>query len=266
LVIFVAAVMLAVQELLTQEDGDPVAIEGSGRPGPFVLVCEHASRTLPRRLGDLGLGKEALSSHIAWDPGALPVARHMAMSLNSVLIFQRFSRLVYDCNRPPDAFDAMPVKSEIYSIPGNENLSDADRALRTKALYAPFRAGLAGLLAERRRGGQPSVLITIHSFTPVYHGHRRTVEIGILHDDDARLADRMLHFAADNGLYKVMRNAPYGPKDGVTHTLKEHGLANGLLNVMIEVRNDLIQEETSQRVMADFLTGLLLESMTSLSP
>lgn len=114
--------------------------------------------------------------------------------------------------------------------------------------------------------GQQSILVTMHSFTPVYKGKHRDVEIGLLHDDDARLADRLLQVAMNSGLYVVQRNEPYGPKDGVTHTLKEHGLANGLLNVMIEVRNDLIREESGQGVMADFLTGLLLQGMLSLSP
>lgn len=258
--------MLAVQELLTREEGSPVAVEGFGSPGPYVFVCEHASNRLPTRLGHLGLDDDALSSHIAWDPGALAVARNMAKNLNSVLVHQRFSRLVYDCNRPPEAHDAMPVQSEIYTIPGNENLTQADRDLRTQSLYVPFRKQLADVLSERRRNGQKSILVTIHSFTPVYKGKHRSVEIGILHDSDQRLADCMLQVAMNNGLYVVQRNEPYGPKDGVTHTLKEHGLANGLLNVMIEVRNDLIQEETSQGVMADFLTGLLLKGMSALSP
>ena len=257
--------MLALEELLTHEDGSPVAVEGLGSQGPFVFVCEHASNLMPSRLGDLGLDQKSLESHIAWDPGALAVARTMARSLNSMLVFQRFSRLVYDCNRPPEAPDAMPSVSEIYTIPGNGNLSVAERDLRTKAIYRPFQMQLADVIADRRHRGHQSILVTIHSFTPVYKGNHRSVEIGILHDEDARLADRMLNAARDNGLYDIRRNEPYGPKDGVTHTLKEHGLANGLLNVMIEVRNDLIREESGQGVMADFLTGLLLEGMTSLS-
>lgn len=96
-----------------------MAVEGLGSQGPYVFVCEHASNRLPSRLGDLGLDSDALNSHIAWDPGALAVARIMAKNLNSVLIHQRFSRLVYDCNRPPEALDAMPSVSEIYTIPGN---------------------------------------------------------------------------------------------------------------------------------------------------
>jgi predicted N-formylglutamate amidohydrolase len=101
----------------------------------------------------------------------------------------------------------------------------------------------------------------MHSFTPVYHGRERAVELGILHDDDSRLADRMLEVAAEAPLYRTERNQPYGPEDGVTHTLILHGLSNGLRNVMIEVRNDLIADDTGQGVMADYLKGLLQQSL-----
>jgi predicted N-formylglutamate amidohydrolase len=247
--------------ILTEREGDPVAVENEQSRSRFMLVCEHASRQMPERLGTLGLSAEALESHIAWDPGALAVARIMARSLDATLIHQRFSRLAYDCNRPPESPSAMPVTSEIYPVPGNAALSEAARMARAEALYFPFRDRIAGLVRQRIAEGRAPILVTVHSFTPVYFGKPRPVEVGILHDGDSRLADLMLSSAERAGLYDARRNEPYGPEDGVTHTLKEHGLANGLLNVMIEVRNDLVRDETSQGVMADYLAGLLLESM-----
>ncbi|ACE91989.1 putative N-formylglutamate amidohydrolase protein [Rhizobium etli CIAT 652] len=227
----------------------------------MLLVCEHASKTLPARFGDLGLPAEALSSHIAWDPGALAVARGVSHALDATLVYQRFSRLVYDCNRPPSSPGAMPETSEIYAIPGNKDLTDEERLARTDALYVPFHDAIRGLIRDRRARGQDTVIVTMHSFTPVYHGRERAVELGILHDEDSRLADRMLDAAADAPLYRTERNQPYGPEDGVTHTLILHGLSNGLRNVMIEVRNDLIADDVGQRVMADYLTGLLQHSL-----
>ena len=247
--------------ILTGEEGDPVALENAGARGRVILVCEHASRLLPKALGTLGLPEEALASHIAWDPGALAVSRMMAKSLDATLIFQRFSRLVYDCNRPPDSPAAMPEKSEIFDISGNVGLDQAARDARTEALYLPFRDRLSRLVKSRTEEGRAPVIVTMHSFTPVYFGKPRTVEIGILHDADSRLADAMLAAAYGGKLYDVRRNEPYGPEDGVTHTLKEHGLSNGLPNVMIEVRNDLIQDEAGQGVVADYLTGLLIKSL-----
>ncbi len=87
---------------------------------PVLLVCEHASQRLPERIGSLGLSPDALSSHIAWDPGALAVCRLLSAALDATLVYQRFSRLVYDCNRPPEAESAMPQTSEIFAIPGNQ--------------------------------------------------------------------------------------------------------------------------------------------------
>ena len=248
--------------ILAKEEGDPVAVVNPDGKGAVLIVCEHASATIPRHFGDLGLPADALTSHIAWDPGALAVSLHLSRMLDATLVHQRFSRLIYDCNRPPDAPGAMPEVSEIYTIPGNAGLSAAAREARTEALYRPFHARIADIIAARTAQGQSTVLVTMHSFTPVYNGQPRSVEIGILHDSDARLADRMLAAGTAAGTYAIGRNEPYGPADGVTHTLRLHGLANGLMNVMIEVRNDLIAEETSQRVMADFLAGLLQEGLS----
>lgn len=245
--------------ILTGEEGDPVALENSDAQGRVILVCEHASRLLPKALGSLGLTEEALASHIAWDPGALAVSRRMAKTLDATLIFQRFSRLVYDCNRPPESPAAVPEKSEVFDISGNVGLDQAARDARTETLYRPFRDRLSRLVTDRLDAGRAPVIVTMHSFTPVYFGKPRDVEIGILHDADTRLADAMLAAADDR--YNVRRNEPYGPEDGVTHTLKEHGLSNGLPNVMIEVRNDLILDEAGQGVVAGYLTGLLEKSL-----
>lgn len=256
--------MLVRSDILTAADGEPVAVENSDGKGSVLLVCEHASSRLPASAGDLGLSRTALESHIAWDPGALAVARLLAESLDATLVHQRFSRLIYDCNRPPESPAAMPETSEIYRIPGNEGLSVAERYARTAALYIPFHDRISGILAGRQARGQKTVIVTVHSFTPVYMGKQRDVEIGILHDVDSRLADGMLK-AAEGGPYRAERNEPYGPKDGVTHSLKLHALPGGHLNVMIEVRNDLIRDEEGQQVIADYLAGLLRNGLEALS-
>ena len=253
--------MLARQTVLTEADGDCVAVERPDGKSPVLIICEHASCVLPERLGNLGLSSEALASHIAWDPGALAVSRGMSVALDATLVHQRFSRLVYDCNRPPESPGAMPEVSEIYTIPGNQHLSAAERQARTEALYIPFHDRIRALLRDRRARGQETVIVTVHSFTPVYMGASRDVELGILHDEDSYLADRMLNAAEDAPLYKTERNSPYGPEDGVTHTLKLHGIANGLHNVMIEVRNDLVADDIGQGVVADYLTGLIQRSL-----
>ncbi|MCR4266192.1 N-formylglutamate amidohydrolase [Nitratireductor sp. ZSWI3] len=247
--------------LLEPSEGSPVAIERREGRSPVVLVCEHASRTIPLALGTLGAEPETLDSHAAWDIGALAVARGLSERLDAPLVFQRFSRLVYDCNRPPEAPDAIPETSEIHRVPGNRNLDAAMRQQRADALYHPFHAAIGALIETRLAAGSRPVLVTVHSFTPVYFGKMREGGLGILHDADRELGDAMLAAAEEIGLAGVRRNYPYGPADGVTHTLKRHGLARGIPNVMLEIRNDLISGPQGQAEWADRVAGLLARAL-----
>ena len=248
--------MLLRSGILTSSEVDSVALENPTARSGIVLVCEHASSALPSSAGDLGLSAEALSSHIAWDPGALAIARRLSETLDGLLVHQRFSRLIYDCNRPPESPAAMPEKSEVYEIPGNRELSPAERYARTAALYIPFHDRVSSEIARLQKEGQRPVVVTVHTFTPVYFGKRRDVEIGILHDIDSRLADAMLD-AASGGPYRVERNTPYGPEDGVTHTLRLHAIPQGFANVMIEVRNDLVGDAAGMEAISSYLAELI---------
>ncbi len=231
-------------------------LNADGR-GRAVLVCEHASRLIPASLDNLGLDAEVQMSHAAWDIGARDLVRGMSRALDAPLVEARVSRLVYDCNRPPEAPDATPAQSERFKVPGNADLTPKARAARVAEVYEPFSARLSDTLDRH----EAPVMITLHSFTPVYFGQRRRVEIGVLHDTDARLADAMLETAARHTPLIVGRNDPYGPEDGVTHTLRRHGLTRGIPNVMIEVRNDLLGDAEACAAMADMLGGWLGEAM-----
>ncbi len=251
---------------------NPVTVGGEGivevinaqGASDIVLVCEHASSFIPPEFHDLGLGPEARISHIAWDPGALEVVRAMSKVLDAALVAQRISRLVYDCNRPPEAAAAVPEVSEKYTVPGNTGLTPAQRRDRAERFYVPFRDTLASFIEARIAAGRPPVIVTVHTFTPVYLGVTRDVEIGILHDADDRLANAVLAAGAREPGYLVRPNDPYGPADGVTHTLIVQAMSRGLLNVMIEVRNDLVADEASQerigRLLAGWITTALADS------
>ncbi|UYV38710.1 N-formylglutamate amidohydrolase [Rhodobacteraceae bacterium D3-12] len=244
---------------MTGEGQDRVfALEGEAKTGAFVLVCEHASWFIPSGFKGLGLSETLKDAHISWDPGALELARALAERLESPLFSGTVSRLVYDCNRPPEADDAVPQRSEVYDVPGNIDLDREAKAGRAKQVYYPFHAALEALLSSRET---LPVLVTVHSFTPVYRGQSRAVEIGILHDEDKRLADAMLVDENLTSLWKTERNSPYGPEDGVTHTLKKHALPRGMLNVMLEIRNDLITTPAACAEMADQLAECLLASL-----
>ncbi|WP_350333139.1 N-formylglutamate amidohydrolase [Coralliovum pocilloporae] len=239
-------------------DLSAVSLINGGGTSPVLIVCEHASNAIPESFSGLGLTDDVRQSHIAWDPGADAVAAELSRLMDSTYVRGEVSRLVYDCNRPPEAHDAMPARSEIFDVPGNQNLTEEDKARRVASVYRPFEACLSE--AAKRAGA----LVTIHSFTPIYHGQQRAVQLGILHDDDSRLADLMLDDASAHTDLEVRRNDPYGPLSGVTHTLKEHGLANGIPNVMIEVRNDLITTPGDCAAMADCLHRMLIPALDQL--
>lgn len=224
--------------------------------GPFLFVCEHASNAFPEEFGDLGLDPAVREAHVAWDPGALGVARSLSDRLDSPLVAATVSRLIYDCNRPPDSPSAMPRSSEAYDIPGNHDLQPADRLARTEAVYLPFQAALTRQLACLLAGGRRPVIVTVHSFTPVWFGQKREVQLGIIHDSDATFAKTVLDKAQGLPLH-VAVNEPYSAADGVVHTLRLHATPHDLLHVMLEIRNDLLGDLAAQHAMAETLADVL---------
>ncbi len=204
-----------------------------------------------KHFGVWGLSESLRAAHIAWDPGALELARCLSERMNAPLLAGGISRLVYDCNRPPESLGAVPQKSEIYDIPGNANLSEQALKDRADGVYHPFHTALEKLIGGR---DEAPILVTVHSFTPVYNGQARDTEIGILHDEDARMADAMLASAGGGrGAMACCAQFTLRAEDGVTHTLQRHALPNGLLNVMIEVRNDLLAAPQDRAELARLL-------------
>jgi predicted N-formylglutamate amidohydrolase len=234
----------------------PPVIENEGAKGRLILVCEHASNFIPPRWAGLGLTADQARAHIAWDPGALAVAKGLARRLDAVLIHAPVSRLVYDLNRAPDMKGAMPAKSEIHDIPGNAAISAAERLARTEAVYLPWASALHGLIARRIALGLHPVIVTIHSFTPVYFGQPRAVEFGVIHDADPTLALAIVNAARITAL-RTELNAPYSAADDVTHTLRLQATPYGLPNAMLEIRNDLIATDAACEAMAETLTPVL---------
>lgn len=228
---------------------------------PILLICEHASPHLPDEFGNLGLSDEALSSHIAYDPGALEVARAMSGELDAVLVAGRVSRLALDCNRDPGAPDLVPERSEIYEIPGNRALPADEKARRIREIHGKFHEAVGAILDELGRIG---CVATIHSFTPVYFGARRSTELGVLHDACAKLADLVIELAPRFTPLRADRNKPYGPTDGVLYTIRRHAIERGLPNVMLEIRNDLIRSQDQQSEVGKALAKLMAAALERL--
>ena len=242
--------------------GDVVHVQFAGKESSCLILCEHASNRIPEGLGTLGLSRQALSSHIAWDPGAKSLATGLAQRLDGVLVTGNVSRLVYDCNRPPEAHSAVPRQSEVYTIPGNQSLSSEDRAVRVERVYKPFCKTVQGQIDLHRR--TLDLLVTVHSFTPVYNGNGRDVEVGVVHGRDRRFSDALMGALDKDAPYTVRLNEPYSEADGVAHSLDLYGAANGLMNVMIEVRNDLLTTEGDVQDMANHLAVWIGAARSSL--
>jgi len=247
-------------------DGQPGRDEA---PAGLVLICEHASNSLPEGLlalgGDLGIDPATRASHAAYDIGALGLARGLAARLapvtgGAVLVSAPLSRLVYDLNRAPDHPAAMPPTSEVYAVPANVALTPADRLARTEAVCLPFHATLTTEIARLVALGRRPVLIAVHSFTPVYFGQNRSVEFGVIHDDDTALSLAVMAAAEGCGL-DTRLNEPYSAAGDVTHTIRQHAVPMRLANTMLEIRNDLIADAPAQAAMAERLAPVLARAL-----
>ncbi len=242
-----------------------VSVERAEALSDLILVCEHASHFIPADRNGMGLAADGQVAHIAWDPGALGVARGLSRRLDATLVSAEISRLIYDLNRPPHVMAAMPAKSEIYDIPGNHQIDTRERLARTRAVYLPFHDCLRRLVAERLAVGRIPQIATIHSFTPFYFGQQRHLDLGVIHDADPTLAIATLAAAhAESDLVSAL-NQPYDAADGVTHTLRLQATPYGLANVMIEIRNDLISNEESQEDMSEILAKILTRALGALA-
>nr|WP_245926604.1 N-formylglutamate amidohydrolase [Breoghania corrubedonensis] len=236
---------------------EPVMVENAAGKSDFVILCDHACNAIPKSLADLGLGHDALESHIAWDPGALEVCEALSARLDAVLIYATVSRLVIDCNRMPDAPDLIPKVSETTAIPGNAELDAAERDARIECVHRLYHAAIDAVLDARAAQGRQSLLVAVHSYTPVYKGVARPWHVGILSDRDRRLADGLLAELGRDAALVVADNQPYSPQDGVYYTLALHGEARGLASVMIEIRNDEIASKETQLAWAERLAVAL---------
>jgi predicted N-formylglutamate amidohydrolase len=234
-----------------------VRVTNPGGTSPYLFTCDHASNHMPAEFGTLGLAVEEFQRHIAWDPGALPVARLLAKALDATLIESCVSRLVIDCNRPLDAPNLIPEISETTAVPGNVGLSPQQRQARVDLAWRPFHDTIEQTISERLAAGRETRLVSIHSYTPVYLSKARPWHIGIIHDDDERIAAPLLRaFNAVAGIV-VGDNQPYSPADLVYFTLERHARSRGLACAMIEIRNNEIAAEAGQRKWAELLGAML---------
>lgn len=251
-------------KLLMDHEPTGVGFEGMDRRSRFLITCDHASNRFPERLGDLGVSASERRRHIAWDIGALGVARRLASALDAPLIYQQYSRLVIDANRDPTRADAIPLRSEATDIPGNKGLTPQARELRRLEIFEPYHAAIRAELDARARRGEQTLYVSVHSFTPVYLGEARRWHAGILWRTDRPFAQLLLDGLRREPGLEIGDNQPYSLQSDVDYSVPEHADTRGLSNVLIEIRQDEITTEAQQAAWATRLLPLLQAADTTL--
>jgi predicted N-formylglutamate amidohydrolase len=246
--------------LISAADPDPVSILNGDSAAAVAFVCEHAGQHVPASLGRLGLAPGEIDMHVGWDIGAGEVTRLLAARLGAPAIFQNYSRLVIDCNRPPAAPDSAPKVSHGVTVPGNRDLSALAHWHRVAEIFVPFQAAVDAVLVRHRR----RLLLSIHSFEPVLGGKPRPWDIGFLCRRDTRTST-LLRAAVERRRPDIRTgfNQPYTVDDESDLFVPYHGEARGIAHSLIEIRNDHLRTpagcETWACLLHDIVNDILPE-------
>ncbi|WDS35873.1 N-formylglutamate amidohydrolase [Pseudoxanthomonas sp.] len=242
--------------LLGPSDPPPFTLLGEDAPSPFFLIADHAGQIVPAALAQLGLPQGELDRHIGWDIGIAGVTRKLAALLDATAVLQTYSRLVIDCNRPLVAPGSIPAVSDGTDIAANVAASQTQRAQRVAEIFTPYHDAIRTQLDARVAREQPTILLAMHSFTPVYAGIVRPWHAGVLYQRDNRLAMALKPLLEADGLV-VGDNEPYAVSDQTDYAIPVHGEARGLVHLELEIRQDLIASESGQQAWAQRLANLL---------
>jgi predicted N-formylglutamate amidohydrolase len=252
--------------LLQADEAPPFAETAGSDRSPYLVTCDHAGRALPRELATLGLSPAELDTHIAWDIGAAGVASRLGAELGAFVILQPYSRLVIDCNRPLGVASSIVRESEGTVIPGNQQVSEADAERRAVAIFHPYHARIRRELERRDARGLPTILVAVHSFTPVFMGAARPWHVAVLYQRDRRLGRALLERLAADPALVVGDNEPYAVSDETDYGIVEYGERGGHPHVELEIRQDLIADEAAQAAWAVRLARLLRQAASAIAP
>ncbi len=245
--------------LLAADDPPPFEIVHPERRAPLLIICDHASRAIPRALGRLGLDDAVLLRHIGWDIGAAQVTRRLAELLDAPAVLCGYSRLVIDCNRGLGDPTSIPEVSDGVAVPGNVGLTPAARVARVDGIFRPYHAAIEAQLADFAERGVVPVLFSVHSFTPVMNGVARPWHVGVLWDKDPRVPVPLIaELAAADPRRVVGDNEPYSEREAPAgYSVRTHAVPAGLPHAGVEIRQDLIDTAAGAVEWADALAAAL---------
>ena len=247
--------------VLGPDDPPPFDILQTQPSRPALLVCDHASNRVPAKFHNFGVSAEVMLTHCAIDIGAGEVTRLLSRSLGLPAVLAGYSRLVVDCNRRLDDPTAFPASIDGVEVPGNYNLTHADRQARADALYWAYHHAVRDQLGVLESMAKAPALIAIHSFVPIRGGQRRPWDIGVLWDKDPRMPRALIEGLRKIPDLVVGDNEPYSGKHIHDFTIDHHAEAEGLPHVSVEIRQDLIETQEGAEHLAEILgsqLGLIL--------
>ena len=253
----------SVPTLLNSREKPPYSVYNPQGQSGLVLVCDHAQNAIPHSLGTLGLSQTTLDTHIALDIGCEALSAAVADRLDCVLVVAGFSRLVVDLNRHPEHPTSIPLASDGVEVPGNQQLSGHDRRQRIDEIFSPYHEAVAAEV-KRVSAQHPRIsLISLHSFTPYAEGANRPWHLGILWNKDQRLSQPLLKSLRENPDLCVGDNQPYDARAHLGYTVDAYVHVDGLAQVMIEVRQDLLESEEGISRWADLLAEHLKDALAT---
>jgi predicted N-formylglutamate amidohydrolase len=243
--------------LLAAADPAPFTLINADGRADILLICDHAARAVPEALRRLGLDEATLARHIGWDIGAAAVTVALAERLGAPAVLSGYSRLVIDCNRTLDDPTSIPTISDGVPIPGNQELSAAEKQARAEACFWPYQRAIGAWLDRAAGLGVAPAVISIHSFTPHLQGLDRPWHIGVLWDSDPRIPLPLIAGLAGLPDLVIGDNQPYSGRDPEGFTLEHHAVPRGLPHVLIELRQDAIATAAGAQLYADHLEAAL---------
>jgi len=244
--------------LLGPDDPPPFEVLNPDGSASVLLICDHASRVVPRALDNLGLDDEDMGRHVAWDIGAEAVARPLSARLDAATVLCGYSRLVIDVNRQPGDAQSIPAISDDVTVPANQGLGEAEQQRRIDAIFWPYHQAVTAAQTHLWRRGAAPVLLSVHTFTPTLGDEQREWDIGVLWNRDPRLAVPLMEALRAVGDFNVGDNLPYSGRE-IAYSIDLHGGTAGLTNCAIEIRQDLVENEDGAEHWARVLDACLEE-------
>ena len=225
--------------------------------GPLLLTCEHASRRVPAPLRSSAADRAALATHWGYDIGARTVTRALARSTCSAAFFTRYSRLVCDANRAPEADHYARTHVEGHAMSFNQRLTAAELQRRTDRYHQPYHQAISDALAAT----PGATVLSVHSFTPVWDGVPRRLDAGVLFDAHDETAIKLAEALRAAGL-RTELNEPYSGKQGLMYSPHRHGAAHQRLYLELELNQALISDSAAARRVAKVVATALAQVLS----